>query len=226
MTFDLDDTFYDNWPIIMRAEQSLMQFIASSYPLAKHISSTHWLSFKAEALQQHPELKHDMGKLRLASLSLGLASAGYHGEELNRAVQACFEQFYTVRSDFTIDDSVHAVLESLAQRIPLVAITNGNVDCEAIGISQYFSHIYHANTEYRSKPHPDMFDAAVDILDLSAKHILHVGDNAYNDVWGAHKAGMATAWFAANRSMYLRKEPFRALPCVQLDNLNELLQLV
>ena len=52
MTFDLDDTFYDNWPIIMRAEQSLMKFIAQNYPLAKSISSTYWLSFKAEALRQ------------------------------------------------------------------------------------------------------------------------------------------------------------------------------
>ena len=226
MTFDLDDTFYDNWPIIMRAEQSLMKFIAQNYPLAKSISSTSWLSFKAEALRQNPEFKHDMGKLRLASLRLGLASVGYQGEALHAATQACFEQFYKVRSDFTIDDSVLTLLSELSERMPLVAITNGNVDCDAIGISQYFSHIFHANTEYRSKPHSDMFEAAMNVLELPAKHILHIGDSPYNDVWGAYKVGMATAWYAANRSMYLRKEPFRALPCVQLDNLNELLKLV
>ena len=164
MTFDLDDTFYDNWPYIKRAEESLTAFIAEHYPQAAHLTRLHWVGLKAEVLAQHPELRDDVGQTRLATLRLGLSNAGYSGAALEAGAQACFDHFYAVRSDFTVSEEVRDTLAYLAKRIPLLALTNGNVDCDKIGISQYFTHVYHANVSYRAKPHPDMFDAAIDAL--------------------------------------------------------------
>jgi putative hydrolase of the HAD superfamily len=226
MTFDLDDTFYDNWPYILQAEQRLQAFIQAEFPLAADLTSAQWLSFKAQALHDFPEIRFDMGKLRLATLRLGLASVGYRDTELSDAAQACFLHFYAARSDFTVPPAVCDVLQRLSSSIPLIAITNGNVDVDRIGIGQYFSAVFHANIKMRAKPHPDMFEAALRQLALPAARVMHVGDNAFNDVWGAQKLGMSTAWFAADRSMQINREPFRALPNIQLTQLQELTTLI
>jgi putative hydrolase of the HAD superfamily len=226
MTFDLDDTFYDNWPYILQAEQRLQAFIQAQYPQAASLTTAHWLSFKAQALHDFPEIRFDMGKLRMATLRLGLSSAGYADAELAAATEACFTHFYAARSDFTVAPAVCDVLQTLSAQIPLVAITNGNVDVDRIGIGQYFSAVFHANIDMRAKPHPDMFSAALTHLALPAARVMHVGDNAYNDIWGAQKIGMSTAWYAADRPMQIQREPFRALPNIQLTNLQELTTLI
>jgi FMN phosphatase YigB (HAD superfamily) len=109
----------------------------------------------------------------------------------------------------------------------LAAITNGNVNCEAIGIDKYFTHTIQANPEYPMKPSPAMFDLISTKLGIAPQNILHVGDDLEKDVEGAIKAGYQSAWLAVNRPMQLKNERFaRLLPHVQLDSLKDLKRLV
>lgn len=226
MTFDLDDTLYDNMPYIYQAEQALTDYIAAHYPDAAKLTKSAWMGHKQQALADEPNIKYDMGKLRLATLRLGLAASGYVGAELDAAAQECFTYFYQQRSNFTVAPAYCEVLEQLAQAMPLVAITNGNVDVNAIGLGQYFTHVYHANIDNRAKPHADMFDKAQQALALPSRQILHVGDNLVNDVLGAYHNGFKSAWYAADRPMLLRQEPTRCLPDVQLTQFSDLLYWV
>lgn len=223
MTFDLDDTLYDNMPYIYQAEEALMDHIASHYPAAAQLSKHDWIACKRQALTTEPHIQYDMGMLRLATLRLGLAASGYAGAELEAAALDCFTYFYQQRSNFTVAIEYRQVLEQLAESMPLVAITNGNVDVNAIGLGGYFSHVYHANIDNRAKPHADMFVKAQRALDLPTKQILHVGDNLYNDVLGAYQNGYKSAWYAADRPMLIRQEPTRCLPDVQLSHFADLL---
>lgn len=226
MTFDLDDTLYDNMPYIYAAEAALSEYIAEHFPKASSISKAQWFAFKQRALKDMPEIKYDMGQLRLATLKLGLGSVGYAGEELATGAYACFSYFYAQRSHFKVPSAVTDILASLSDHIPLVAITNGNVNVDSIGIGQYFTHVYHANSEHRAKPHADMFSKAAKALALAPHQILHVGDNMTNDVLGAYQSGYRTAWYAADRPMNLNQEPVKCLPDVQLDEFADLLQWV
>ena len=70
-----------------------------------------------------------------------------------------------------------------------------------------------------------MFHEAADMLSLPPKAILHVGDNLEKDVMGAIKAGMQSAWIAANREMNLSREAVTLLPHVELSALDDLLRL-
>ncbi len=230
MTFDLDDTLYNNEPIIRRAEQALQAHIARHHKDAAALSPQDWQALKRAAIKKDSRLASDMGQLRRVVLTAALSNTTpeklttelNNDRELSDAVEACFNCFYDARSDFELADNVHAALKAVSSQLPLIGITNGNVNAEKIGIDGYFETILHASTTRPMKPARDMFDEAAARLQIAPKHILHVGDNIIKDVQGAINAGYQAAWFACNRPMILANEPVSVLPHVALDNLNEL----
>lgn len=226
MSFDLDDTLYDNYPYIRRAEQQLMDFLHQSFAKTRHTDMSFWRKFKARLLFAHPELHADMGVLRKKTIQQGLFACGYSEAEAQQGSEQCFHYFYQQRSDFKVDAGIAAVLKRLAKKIPLVAITNGNVDLGRIGIGNHFQLCLKASIKQPMKPSPQMFSLAADYLGIAPQQILHIGDNMHADVFGAINAGFAAAWYARNRQMSLGHEQVRVLPHVQLHHFSELEQLI
>ncbi len=226
LTFDLDDTLYDNRPILQKAEQGMLDFLHLHYAATRATDLAFWRTIKWQALAEQPELHNDMGELRRVELRRGLMQCGYTGSALEQAIVATFDDFYNKRSQFTVDKNICSLLAALATKLPLVAITNGNVDLNKIGIANYFQFSLHASLTQPMKPQGAMFELAARRLGLVPQDILHIGDNLYNDVLGALQAGYQSAWYAANRTMRLTQEPTLLLPHVQLQDLNELLQLI
>lgn len=234
MTFDLDDTLYNNEPIIQQAEKALQAHIKAHHPQAARLSASDWFSLKKRAIQLDSRLASDMGQLRRVVLNAALSGtppetlrlAPSQDPQINAAVDECFNCFYDARSNFILNEDIHNTLNEVSAHIPLIAITNGNVDTKKIGIDKYFQASLHASLQRPMKPAPAMFNEAAKMLDMSPEHILHVGDNIIKDVFGALKAGYQTAWFACNRPMHLNREPARLLPHVQLDTLTELTMFI
>ncbi|MCC2617609.1 HAD-IA family hydrolase [Aestuariibacter halophilus] len=225
LSFDLDDTLYDNTPVMRRAEQALRAYLHQEWPATQSLAPSYWRDCRDHVLSRQPRLATDMGALRLHTLTHGLSLAGCKEPQLSRLVEDAFNHFYAVRSDFKVDKTICSLLSRCAQRWPLVAITNGNVNLKAIGIADYFDLCLHANLQQPMKPDGTMFTIAQQHLDLPAQHILHIGDNLEKDVMGARRAGYSTAWYAHNRPMSLQHEPVQVLPDIQLDTLDELLEL-
>lgn len=225
ITFDLDDTLYDNEPVIRQAEQTLREHIDARFPKAAALSPQDWQHIRRDLIAQNPGLSSDMGQLRLLTLQSALQH-DVQSDALRQAARECFDLFYDARSELTLTDDVHETLRGLAELVPLVGITNGNVNAEKIGITPYFRTIYHASLARPMKPSRLMFDEAAGELGLPPERILHVGDHLIKDVYGAINAGYQAAWYAYNRDMHLNREPVKALPHVHLDNLSELLSLV
>ncbi len=225
ITFDLDDTLYDNGPIIRAAEEALDLHLETHHPQTAELQRQDWLKIKKKLISDNPALASDMGELRMQSLLTALADE-LPSDQLEDAARACFDLFYHKRSDFELDKNIHSCLQKLSKIVPLVAITNGNVDPEQIGIADYFQHFFHANVSLPMKPAPALFEAAIVHLGIRAGEILHVGDNLVKDIQGALDAGMQTAWYAHNRGMIMREEKATLLPHVELANLDELLFLV
>lgn len=226
MTFDLDDTLYDNLAYVLKAEQAMLQWLHAEFAETLQTDSAFWRKQRNLVLQANPVLANDMVRLRQAMLYKGLLALGIPEHQAKHGAERGFHAFDQARSDFQVTKPVLALLAQLAERIPLVAITNGNVNIQRVGLAPYFRQVYHANIHQRNKPHPDMFALALKHLALPAEQVLHVGDHLINDVWGAYQMGMPSAWYAADRNMNLQDEPVRTLPTVQLDSLSELLQLV
>ncbi|MCW8109860.1 HAD-IA family hydrolase [Alteromonas ponticola] len=225
LTFDLDDTLYDNGPIIRAAEAALNSHLKKHHPTAANLAPSDWKKIQADLISANPALASDMGQLRMQSLLTALSDE-LAEHALEDAAKACFDHFYDKRSDFEIEQQIHSCLAKLSQKVPLIAITNGNVNPEKIGIAGYFKHFFHANTDLPMKPAPALFKAAIDELDCQPEQILHVGDNLIKDVQGAINAGMQTAWYAHDRGMIMRKEKATLLPHVELQSLDDLLLLI
>lgn len=225
VTFDLDDTLYDNGPIIRRATAILQDYFAAEHPAIAALVPSHWYSCRKAAIEQDPRLSSDMTRLRKAVLQRLAELAGYSVEQGEQLAETGYQVFYRARSDFRIDKNIYSLLSELSNHVPIVAITNGNVDLQQVGIDHLFSACYQANIHAPMKPSPVMFERALAQLNLAAEEVLHVGDHLIKDVWAANKVGLQSAWYACNRPMNLRSESCRILPTVQLHTLNELLCL-
>ena len=226
ISFDLDDTLYPNAPIVQRAEAWLQLHLRSGYPHLRHLDNSDWLQLKRKQAWLQPALRHDVTAMRHACLTALFVEHGYADADAHRIVAAIMREFIAVRSDFQVPASNLAVLTLLAAKVPLVALTNGNVDTAKIGLDDYFQSVIQAGNGLRSKPHGDMFDLAVQRLGIPARHILHVGDHLRSDVAGARLNGYMAAWFNVDQESVISSRHCSHLPDIEISHLDELITLL
>jgi len=191
ITFDLDDTLWDIWPIIARAEERLHDWLKEHYPkVPEQFSPLELRQICAEIARQQPELAHDRTLTRKEALRLAAGRAGY--SEFH--VDAAFEVFITARNEVVFFEEVLPVLERLSRRYRLGALSNGNADIYRIGLDRFFAFAINAVDVGAAKPEPAMFEAACRYLKLSPERIVHVGDDPEHDVLAAARVGLRTVW--------------------------------
>lgn len=226
ISFDLDDTLYDNRPIIQKAEDELTYFLHQEYPLTEELKKSDWSDLKLALFREQPELCHDTGVARTTVLSRGLRQLGYSIKEAKTGAQDGLYCFLKHRSDFSISPPVLNLLQILGQKMPLVGITNGNVDAERIGLGPLLEFVLSPGLGVRMKPAPDMFNLAINRLDISANNLLHIGDSHSADVMGARLAGCQSVWlnpgFGAENAEQIRG----SLPHLEISSIEELRLLI
>lgn len=225
MTFDLDDTLYDNRPIIRRVEQQMVLWLHEQHPTSKTRSLSWWHNTKLQVLAEQPELEHDVTRWRYRQIESGLNTLGYSSAQAMKAAGEAIDEVLRLRSDFSVPQETHRVMSELSKRMPLIAITNGNVDVERIGLGQYFQRVYKAGPDGLSKPNADLFEQAVDLLNLPADKVLHVGDHLRSDVRGANFAGLKSCWINDQSSCLMKAKHATTLPDVEITRLASLLEL-
>jgi FMN hydrolase / 5-amino-6-(5-phospho-D-ribitylamino)uracil phosphatase len=222
LSFDLDDTLYSNQPIMQQAEQVMQAFFTEQLPQCRPYQRRFWLQHRALILQSEPMLRHDVTKLRRASYQSAIFSLTADLSLSERLAEQALTLFLQHRSNFKVSTSTQALLAQLAKKYPLIAITNGNVDAERVGIASYFRQIYHPALGFQSKPVADMFHQACQQLGIAPVKLLHVGDCGHADVMGALDAGCQAAWL----SSYPVGKAIRILPHVEFSSLTELKELI
>lgn len=222
ISFDLDDTLYSNHPVMMATDQQMINYFTQHLPVNSNKYNYHfWFEFRRQVLANNPTLKHDVAALRFHTYLMGIKSLGNSDIQANTMAHAAMEQFNFHRSNFTVPQKTHQLLQKLSKHYPLVAISNGNVDTETIGIAHYFRHIYHADLSKQQKPSSAMFTLACQDLGIQPHQLLHVGDCGHSDIYGAIKAGCQSAWV----SSYNVGKPLSVLPNIELVDVSELHRL-
>ena len=123
----------------------------------------------------------------------------------------------------------HALLESLRDRgLKLGLVSNAfdpgwllHGDLEQMGIEQRLDFSVFSSEVGMRKPHPVIFERALDALGVEAERTLFVGDRLYEDVRGASELGMTTVqalWFRADEHPEGAEPDHQAF--TQLDVLN------
>ena len=71
ITLDLDDTLWDIWSVIRRAEVELHRHIESYYPrVASRYDADGLRSLRNQAYETRPDLAHDLTELRRYSVAM------------------------------------------------------------------------------------------------------------------------------------------------------------
>ncbi len=234
ISFDLDDTLYSNKPVMLAIEKKMIVYFAGLAVLKHQVSAQHkvldsrfWSFFRHQAILKQADLAQDVVKVRLVTYCLGFLSLGLTENIATQQAQAALNYFIQLRSDFSVPEQSKKLLANLSKKYPLIAISNGNVDTKAIGISQYFQHVYHAGWQdddslLKQKPASDMFSLACQQLAIKPSQLLHVGDCGRADIQGALLAGCQAAWL----SCYDVGKPITVLPHIEMTLVSQLEQFL
>lgn len=191
ITFDLDDTLWDAGDLLLDAERSFFQWINEELPrVAEQFDFNTLVQHRRRHYDTYPDQRHDLTHMRKHWLSALCAEFGYD-EQL---AEPGFRVFFERRNAVLLYEGTEALLKQLGSRYTIGAITNGNADLDHIGISHHFNFVVSSASAGAAKPHPRIFESALQAGNVSAEDTVHVGDDAARDVVGAAAMGMRTVW--------------------------------
>lgn len=218
LSFDLDDTLWDNTGVVPAAEAVMHAWLAQRAPaLAARYSVDALRELYPEAVAADPVNAYDMAALRRWCLATALTRVGADPA----LAEPAFQVFQAARHRVPLPPEVPALLARLGQRYPLVAVTNGTIDLDAVGLARHFVARIAPPDAGAAKPHALPFLAGCEALGLAPDEVLHIGDDLRLDVAGALNAGLMAAWFNPSRlGLNGATEPH-----LELSLLSELTQL-
>lgn len=195
ISFDLDDTLYDNGPIIQASEDAQLAYLHKSVEQTLKTDLAFWQENQRQYGKENPAITHNMAKFRQQAIYYGLLKIGLPDKDAHVHALAAYEAFYQRRIKVEIDEHTFELLKALKSRYPLIALTNGTASIEKMGLADIFEFAIHAGDDnLRQKPATDMYFAAAKRLGIECKDLLHVGDHLSYDVKGALNAGCGALW--------------------------------
>ena len=216
ISLDLDDTLWPVWPTIERAERVLHNWLGLHAPAAATLGQDPEVlrRIRQQVQSDWSGQPHDLAGLRQEAIRRLLCQAG----EPEHLAPAAYEVFHAERQRVDLFPDALPLLRFLQKHYPLIAITNGTADVHRVGLGTYFAHAVNAPTLGKAKPEPDIFHHAARLVGLTPSQVLHIGDDAHLDAWGARNAGMPCIW--VNRAGKAWDLPGDAPPSVNgLDEL-------
>ena len=157
---------------------------------------------------------------------LGDVGVDLDDEELDRFLEAEHAAWDPARQ---LASTTHALLETLRARgLKLALVSNAfdpgwllHRDLEQMGIEQRLDFSVFSSEVGLRKPHPAIFERALEALGVAPEEALFVGDRLFEDVRGAGELGMKTVqalWFRADEHPEGGEPDFQAF--TQMDVLN------
>jgi FMN hydrolase / 5-amino-6-(5-phospho-D-ribitylamino)uracil phosphatase len=195
VTFDLDNTLWDVDAVIRNAERVTRQWFDTHVPeLNATLAPADFLAIRQRMVVERPELAHDLSRIRRAVFEQAIRNVGRGADESRQLAAEAFQLFLAERHKVSFFEDALDVLERLARRHQLGALTNGNADIARLGLDRFFRFAFSAADVGAAKPAPQMFRAALAHADVGENRMIHVGDNPVDDIQGAADLGIPTIW--------------------------------
>jgi HAD superfamily hydrolase (TIGR01549 family) len=142
-------------------------------------------------LKRHPELLHDESIWHRFTEEIFIGMGG--PEEIASECATEIEEGWAVSENFELFEDAIPVLDELrAARLKIGLVSNGIRD-----LTQFVAHhkldvdaIVDSRSHGRVKPHPTIFQAALELLGAMPAEAVMVGDSVEEDVEGARALGM------------------------------------
>jgi len=205
ITFDLDDTLWDNYPVITKAEIDTRKWIED------RVGKVHWgdlnnfLKLREDLIKKNPCIAWDISMLRKEIFREKLSHI--KSKKLkDKIVNGAFEIFISKRHEIKLFDGVESSLKKLSKKYILGALTNGNADIYRLEIGKHFKFSISSLEAKNSKPNRAHFDMAVkNYTNISFDNVLHIGDHQINDIFAAYNLGIDTLWFNNKNAEWSQK---------------------
>jgi 2-haloalkanoic acid dehalogenase type II len=218
--FDLDNTLWDVWPVIRRAEQTVYDFLAERYPKAvANMTIEGMRDARVRVSLDYPHMAHDFSFLRRQALLEQAAACGYDASMSEEA----FGVFLAARNEVELYPDVTDALARLHRHYRLFTASNGNADLKRIGLGHLFERTVAARDVGALKPDPVVFMKVLEGTDLSPEEVLFVGDDPELDVEGSRRVGMQPVWVNRTEAIW----PEHLEPALHsVTSLTELVELL
>lgn len=223
ISFDLDNTLYDNADVIHLAEAAFLSKLQQCIT-QPNFSAVDWKLWKQHVEQQYPLLCEDVTLWRELALQALLVSLNKSEAEIALITHSCMTHFLDYRHRIDVPQQTFDVLEQLQQRYALSVISNGNVNAKRIDLT-HFALCLRGGEHGRNKPHADLFQQTAQFFQVQPHEILHVGDDLITDVQGAIQAGCQSVWINLSEKSLKDFPEARTLPTLEINDLTELLAL-
>ncbi|HSG02804.1 MAG TPA: HAD family hydrolase [Marinobacterium sp.] len=199
VTFDLDDTLWAVSPVVIRANRLCWEWMQEHTPAFTERYVLEDLyegsELRRQLLERYPEITHSMTLIRLRLLEFGYKEVGYSEEDSKHWANRAFELFHQHRHAVEPYKDVRDMLTALKEAGYLVgALSNGNAEIRLTPLAQWFDFQYNADGVGTAKPHPLMFEKALEHAGVTATEAVHIGDHPINDVKAAKELGFKTIW--------------------------------
>jgi 2-haloalkanoic acid dehalogenase type II len=195
ISLDLDDTLWPSGPVLIRAEQRAYAWLGQHAPPVTAMWSMEQLrELRMSFYQGHPELHHDLLRIRRMAMHDAFEQAGLCGPQASELIEQSLKVFMTARNQVDFYPEVLDCLARLSKRYRLASLTNGNASIAEIGVGHFFKAIVSAHTHGATKPDPAIFYMACRELECEPGEVVHVGDDVELDVRGARSAGLQVIW--------------------------------
>ncbi|CAD83260.1 predicted hydrolase of the HAD superfamily [Candidatus Blochmanniella floridana] len=194
ITLDLDNTLYNNYPVIDKVEKELRLFLRKYHPVLRNFKKEDYHIIREKIRLIDPDIYHNVNSWRWKSLERIFLQSGLSEHEATLGADNAMEFVLFWRNQINVSLKTDMALSALSSKWPLIAITNGNADSVLYNFKRYFSDILRAGIHGRAKPYTDMYDLASKYFEIPCRYILHIGDDLYTDVQGAMRSGMQSCW--------------------------------
>ncbi len=143
ITFDLDDTLWDNMPTIRKAEIDTRKWIEDKVGKIEWGDFDDFLNLREELIIEDESIAWDISKLRkeiFRKKLIHIEPESYRNELVDKA----FEIFIQKRHEVEFYDGVEESIEQLSQKYTLGILTNGNADIFKFEIGKFFNDVFGA----------------------------------------------------------------------------------
>ena len=201
--FDLDNTLWDVYPVIVNAEQQLKTWLKTHVPGSLELYESDQLGhFRDAVIKEFPDKIHDLSFMRRAVLEKLFL---HHGEGSTRAMDlaaSAFSVFIDARNEITPFTAAAEVLRELSSDYLVVAVTNGNADVFRTPLAPYFQDAISSADAGCKKPDPRIFEIMLQRHGLTPESVVHIGDHLVDDIQGANEAGLHSIWVNLDRQSH------------------------
>ena len=206
ITFDLDDTLWDNYPTIIKAERETRKWIEGEVGKIEWGDFNDFLSLREQLIKDDKSIAWDISKLRKEIFRKKLShvtSEKYRDSIVDKA----FEIFISKRHDVKFFGGVKNAIRDLSKKYILGVLTNGNANIYKFDIGKCFEFSISSLEAKDSKPNRAHFDMALTkVKDITFDNMLHIGDHQINDMYAANNLGIDCLWFNINNGWEQRFE--------------------